>query len=231
MLEPYADSDGGERHVLYFEKARMEITDINASPDDQWYVSTGLIVDEMVSGKIQVGHTEFEQRSPADIAIAGDLDDLTSPTYDTLNKVLNQPAHDVGTTVDERLDREGNVTEDVNLTSRNVTVAYYVAETQHGIADPFWAFMNSSGLVKDGGFRIAKLFNNPFYATGYPITEPYWVTVNISGVPRDVLLQCFQRRCLTYTPDNPKKWRVETTNVGLHYFQWRYESAPPGRVP
>jgi hypothetical protein len=36
-------------------------------------------------------------------------------------------------------------------------------------------------------------------------------------------LQCFERRCLTYTPDNPEGWQVEFGNIGRHYYQWRYE--------
>jgi hypothetical protein len=40
---------------------------------------------------------------------------------------------------------------------------------------------------------------------------------------QDVLIQCFERRCLTYTPGNTPEWRVEQGNVGLHYFRWRYE--------
>jgi hypothetical protein len=38
----------------------------------------------------------------------------------------------------------------------------------------------------------------------------------------DELVQCFQPRCLTYTPDNAPGWQVEAGNVGLHYYQWRY---------
>ena len=40
------------------------------------------------------------------------------------------------------------------------------------------------------------------------------------------LTQCFERRCLTYTPDNAPEWRVEMGNIGLHYHSWRYDSAP-----
>ncbi|MCS7294077.1 MAG: thermonuclease family protein, partial [Dehalococcoidia bacterium] len=43
------------------------------------------------------------------------------------------------------------------------------------------------------------------------------------------LVQCFERRCLTYTPDNPPGWQVEAGNVGQHYYRWRYEQL--GRTP
>ena len=65
-------------------------------------------------------------------------------------------------------------------------------------------------------------FLNPFYATGYPITEAYWATVKVAGVAQDVLVQCFERRCLTYTPGNAAGWEVEAGNVGQHYYAWRY---------
>jgi hypothetical protein len=72
----------------------------------------------------------------------------------------------------------------------------------------------------------APLFQNPFYATGYPITEAYWTNVNVQGVDQLVLLQCFERRCLTFTPANPLGWQVEAGNVGQHYYAWRYGGPP-----
>ncbi|HET9017630.1 MAG TPA: peptidase domain-containing protein, partial [Thermomicrobiaceae bacterium] len=87
----------------------------------------------------------------------------------------------------------------------------------------FWSFMNSSGPVyQGGGFIQDKLFQNPYYATGYPITEAYWTTVKVGGVAKRVLVQVFERRVLTYTPSNPAGWQVESGNVGLQYHQWRY---------
>jgi hypothetical protein len=44
---------------------------------------------------------------------------------------------------------------------------------------------------------------------------------------RDVLWQCFERRCLTFTPDNPAGWQVEAGIVGLHYYEWRYGTQRP----
>jgi hypothetical protein len=68
------------------------------------------------------------------------------------------------------------------------------------------------------------LFANPFYATGLPVTEAYWTTVRIAGAARQVLVQAFERRVLTYTPGNPAGFAVEAGNVGAQYFQWRYPS-------
>ena len=60
------------------------------------------------------------------------------------------------------------------------------------------------------------------FVVGRPISEPYWARVKVAGVEKDVLMQAFERRVLTYTPDNPAEWRVEMGNVGQHYLRWRY---------
>ncbi|MEZ4520625.1 MAG: hypothetical protein R3A46_03120 [Thermomicrobiales bacterium] len=39
-------------------------------------------------------------------------------------------------------------------------------------------------------------------------------------------MQCFERRCLTYTPGNPEGFIVEAGNVGQHYYSWRYDNDP-----
>jgi hypothetical protein len=104
-----------------------------------------------------------------------------------------------------------------------VKAVHKVAATKHTVAQPFWELMTSTGLVyQDGHYVSAALFENPFYATGYPITEAYWTQVLLAGQPTDVLVQCFERRCLTYTPGNPDGWKVEAGNVGQHYYIWRY---------
>src|SRR4029079_11270065 len=101
-------------------------------------------------------------------------------------------------------------------------------ETNHRIADPFWDFMNAQGTVyKDGQFVNENLFANSYYATGFPITDPYWARVKVGGTEKDVLVQAFERRVLTYTPDNAPEWRVEAGNVGQHYYKWRYNTDIP----
>jgi hypothetical protein len=97
----------------------------------------------------------------------------------------------------------------------------------HQIAAPFWEFMNSSGEVyEDGRYLTERIFQDPYYAIGYPMTEAYWTTVRVAGTSHDVLVQVFQRRVMTYTPANPKGWQVEMGNIGRHYYKWRYEQVP-----
>jgi N-acetylmuramoyl-L-alanine amidase len=60
------------------------------------------------------------------------------------------------------------------------------------------------------------------------MTDP----TGVAGEYTDVLIQCFERRCLTYTPSNPIGWQVEAGNIGRHYHAWRYADhdevpAPP----
>jgi hypothetical protein len=61
---------------------------------------------------------------------------------------------------------------------------------------------------------------------GRPISEPYWVQVKLNKQDTSVLVQVFERRVLTYVPDNPEGWKVEMGNVGKHYLRWRYTDPP-----
>ncbi|MGA7672435.1 MAG: peptidase S8, partial [Nitrolancea sp.] len=80
-----------------------------------------------------------------------------------------------------------------------------------------------TGTVWNGSANVkGQLFDPTFFATGYPITEAYWAKVKVAGTVKDVLVQCFERRCLTYTPSNPTGWQVEMGNIGRHYYLWRY---------
>jgi hypothetical protein len=216
-----------EREVIYFDKARMEINDPEADPDDLWFVTNGLLVIEMITGNRQFGDDLFIAYEPSHSNVAGDADDLNGPTYAALQNVLDEPAQSVGTLLTQEIDRYGAVTTDAAWGDYSVQVAFVDEVTGQGIAGPFWEFMQSEGLVyEDGELNTDALFENPFYATGRPITEAYWANVKVAGEQRDVLLQCFERRCLTYTPGNDDGFVVEAGNVGQHYYHWRYVQAP-----
>jgi hypothetical protein len=233
LVEDYDESPNGRRTVQYFDKSRMEITsDPEIEPDSVWYVTNGLLVRELISGRMQVGDNRFVQRAPAAVNVAGDADDPTGPTYATFSELLDAPALADGAPVVQRLSRDGTLTTDNELADYGVTGLYHVQVEgiDHEIASPFWEFMNSSGTVyEDGDYLRDDLFINPYYATGYPITEAYWATVKVAGEYRDVLMQCFERRCLTYTPGNSPGFETEAGNVGQHYYAWRY-SQPGGDI-
>jgi hypothetical protein len=229
--ERYAEAPDGERKVIYFDKSRMEITDPNGDRDDPWFVSNGLLVVELMTGQLQTGHTTFEQRNPANVNVAGDADDPNGVTYAMMDKLRVPYTGPEPGPLTWTIDRAGNVGTDARFASYDVGVEWYAPATGHWVAEPFWEFMNSAGMVwEDERYLNEALFADPFYATGYPITEAYWVEVLLEGQPEDVLLQCFERRCLTWTPTNPAGWEVEAGNVGLHYYIWRYGEPPPKPV-
>ncbi len=224
LREPYSDAPGGTRLVQYFDKSRMEITDPATDRSSPWYVTNGLLAKELITGQLQLGDASFEQYAPAQVNVAGDPDDPNAPTYASFSALLAAPPLPVGAPVTQMLDRAGTVGADTALGRFGVTAAVFVPETGHTVASVFWDFMLARGTVfVDWRFTEAALFPDPFYATGFPITEPYWTRVRVAGTLRDVLVQCFERRCLTYTPDNPPGWQVEAGNVGQHYYRWRYE--------
>ncbi len=229
LLEDYVDSPGGKRLVQYFDKSRMEINSPNGNPGSQYYVSNGLVTQELMSGRLQLGDTKFEQRAAANIGAAGDLDDTTGPTYKALNK-LTSPTNDASSIpVTGSVDREGNTRFDAGNFGKKYAVSYshFEPQTGHNIAGPFWSYLNQTGpvIILTGSIISGRLFEPVYYATGLPITEAYWAQVKVAGQVRDVLIQAFERRVLTFTPSNAPEFQVEMGNVGQHYYMWRYGTA------
>ena len=230
-MEDYAESPNGMRQVQYFDKSRMEITDPNAPDDGLWFVTNGLLVVEMVTGMMQVGDASFENRSAADVNIVGDPGNSFSPSYANIADwgLRDVPADAPGASITRTLSEDGEAMDDDSYASYGVTAGERVTVPgiDHTVAGPFWDFMNTSGPVwEDGQLVTDQLFPNPFYATGLPITEAYWATAPVAGTNVDVLWQCFERRCLTYTPGNNDGFQVEAGNVGQHYWTWRYGDQP-----
>lgn len=232
LEESYAEAPNGVRKVQYFDKSRMEITDPDADSSSIWYVTNGLLVVELITGDMQVGNDNFESRNPAEVNVAGDADDPNGPAYATFGVLLDVPPRALGAIITDRVDRQGNVTSDPVLAGQAVTVGFIDGITNHAIAAPFWNFMNAGGTVyKNGQFVNEQLFEDTVFATGRPITEAYWAEVKVGGEQREVLMQCFERRCLTYTPGNPDGFVVEAGNVGQHYYAWRYGGSDDPEMP
>lgn len=222
--EPYADAPGGERLVQYFDKSRMELTDPDGDAESLWYITNGLLARELITGEMQIGDASFEQREPADVHIAGDAHP-DSPTYKTFASVLDIPRQPEGEIITQTIDRNGTVGDDPELTRYGIETMHPVHDTSHAVPWVFWDFMNTEGNVFiDGELTHDSLFENPFFGVGFPVTGAYWLHVPIDGEWQDVLTQCFERRCLTYTPGNPENWQVEAGNIGQHYYTWRYET-------
>jgi uncharacterized protein YkwD len=227
-MEAYAESPDGQRLVRYFDKSRMEINDLTADPTNLWYVTNGLLARDLILGQVQIGEEQFLFYDVPEINIAGDLDDPEGPTYRTFHSVLTDVVrHEslpIGSTIVQTIDRDGNVGVDESLAVYGITTAHYEPRTERTVASVFWEFLHSQGLVyQDSQLTEDRLFENAYYSTGYPVTDSFWTMVRVNGVPKRVLVQVFERRVLTYTPDNPNGWQVESGNVGLHYYHWFYE--------
>jgi hypothetical protein len=229
--EPYAESPSGMRRVQYFDKSRMEITVPDGDQSSPWYVTNGLLAVELISGRLQLGDAAVEERAPAAIGIAGDPADASGPTYATFSSLLDAAPLAAGTTVTQRVTRDGTVSGDAALAAYGVRIAEVDAVTNHAYPDVFRAFLAAEGLVYEDGTYATGTITDGIYATGRPITEAYWATVIVDGAVRDVLVQCYERRCLTYAPSNEPAWRIEMGNIGRHYFQWRYLDVAPGPEP
>ncbi len=228
--EPNAESPGGQRTVYYFDKSRMEINHPGGPPDvnDLFYVTNGLLPIELMSGQIKTGDSRTENKGPAQIPVAGDpQNNPNTPTYAAFGRVStlsgnNRAGDRSGQLVLDTISGSGQTGRNDGYTGRNVRMVKFIPESGHNIAGPFWDFMNRTGPVwEDNNMHDGKVVEWLF-AMGYPISEPYWIKSKVGGVEKDVLVQAFERRVLTYTPDNPAAFKVEMGNVGSHYHTWRY---------
>jgi hypothetical protein len=200
-----------------------------AAPRDQWYVTNGLLVVEMITGRVQVGNDSFVDTTPSEQVVAGDpaQDNPTAPTYRSFRSVAypvntEQAPDRRGQVVTARLAKDGSTSNDPTLAGYNVSIGSYSAELGHNVPQVFTNFFNQQGLVYQEGQYVNGQVIDPAFVVGLPISEPYWAQVRVGGVEKDVLMQAFERRVLTYTPDNAPAWRVEMGNVGQHYRAWRY---------
>jgi len=221
--EGYVQSASGLRQVQYFDKGRMEVNDPRGDRNSSWFVTTGLLVIELISGRTQIGDSQFVQHLPADIPIAGDQGDPNAPTYASFGGVTSQQLGDrTGQFVGETLNRAGKVGAYAGPQRPEARLAHFVGESGHNIPQVFWEYLNASGTIYEGRRYGSGPLVDWIFTLGYPISEPYWTRIKVGGVERDVLVQPFQRRVLTYSPDNPSGWQVEMGNVGRHYYVWRY---------
>lgn len=253
--EEYIEGIDGTRRVQYYDKGRMEISNPNDDPQSPWYVSSGLLPIEMISGRIRLGDTRNQRRSNAEIPIAGDPDPVgnaDAPTYADFFNVTTvfldsrlQPisaspigpqAADsaapprYGDLVAEGLDGDGEIIRRPDLAAAHpgTRLIYYDGTLSHNIPQVFWDFLQQIEQVALNGENRADMQIDWVYLVGHPASEPYWITTNVNGTPTDLMVQVYERRVLTYNPNNAPNWQVEMGNVGQHYYLWRYElTAPP----
>lgn len=210
-----------------------------------WALTSGNLAWELLTGQLQMGDHIFLQREPASIPVAGDPDG-GGVTYAALGKVMRYHPLPAGWPVIQTIDSQGEVGDDASLGTYGVTYVDIGAPTWHTVASVFWDFFQQPGWqareiigARFPGFPVGQpitffdytLHQVPhrfpwLWLVGWPITEPYWTRAKVAGQEQWVLVQCFERRCLTYTPSNPPGWQVEMGNIGRHYFTWRYHEQP-----
>lgn len=223
-VERYDDSPTGTRQLVYFDKGRIDILDPNASASDYWTAPGGQLVTELLAGAIQLGANRWVQRAPADIPVVGDPDQPNAVSYATLGGLATLPislrkgatpvdaGERIGSPIGAVLDADGTIDAD-GYSGSAVVVGGYDEVTHHNVAAPFQTWGDS------------QVFDR-LYLLGHPLTEPYWVDTVVGGVAKRVLVQAFERRVLSFTPDNPVEWQTESGNVGRHYRAWRGLTEP-----
>jgi hypothetical protein len=233
LIEEYDQGVGGKRLVQYFDKSRMEINNPAGDRSQPFFVTNGLLTVELISGFIQLGDANFTKYHPACIPMSGDFGDTLAPTYFAFQGVSNTQAGDhpspdrTGQKVTETIDRDGHTGTDPSKASvPGVNLVHFDTTTHHNIPAIFWDFLNSSGPVLNPQGQIVneQLIQPWNFASGLPISEPYWAKARIAGEVKDVMIQAYERRVLTYVPTNPTGFQVEMGNIGQHYFDWRYRN-------
>jgi thermitase len=218
LIEPYAEAPGDQRQVWYFDKGRLELTNPQTAQ-----ITSGLLVNELVTGQVQTGDGARETRSPATVAVAGDANAPNAITYATLNTVRTAVPRAIGSPITEQLRPDGSRAPATGIDTSGVTSVELIPQTNHTIASVFWDYLTSAGITIQNGQAVnGRLFDPTFFVVGLPITEAYWTMATVGGVQKPVLVQAFERRVLTYTPSNPDPFKVEMGNVGQHYLAWRY---------
>ena len=226
--EPYQESKDGLRQVQYFDKSRMELS------SDGNLVTNGLLTKELVTGNRQDGNATFTQLAPSIVQVAGDDNsgggNAVSPVYASFKNVVtfnpgeNTATNRVGQYANLAIDKAGNVS-NLDNSPAQLVIGAYENVLGHNVPKVFVDFQNLTVRVWNGFSYInGKVYtDNPVANVfGYAISEPYWAKAVVAGQEKDVLIQLFERRVLTYTPSNPVEFRVEMGNIGQHYYSWRY---------
>lgn len=217
MMEPWKEATpNGKRTVQYFDKGRMEL--------GSGGVTAGLLATELVTGRVQTGTNSFEAHPAPAIPIAGDLTNpgptfasFTGPAASLLAPATTKVSDKTPVGVTTALDTDGTLTMFMPGTDyASAAIGAFDVPTKHNVAAAFATYRDKVGLT----------------SIGYAISEPFWANILVGGERKSVLIEVFERRVLTYTPQNPAAFAVEMGNIGAQYYQWRYETpATTGVTP
>ncbi|MDQ2805707.1 MAG: hypothetical protein M3Z04_02110 [Chloroflexota bacterium] len=219
--EPANGTPSGSHLVQYFAGGRLEVNDPGADRRVAGFVTGGRLVAELVAGQIRTGREpdDYEARPATDQPVAGDSGAGAAPAYPAFAALTSDPppGDRSGAVIDRRLNADGTATQMGNPPAA-LPLGHYEPRTRHNIAAVFWRFVQAGGAGPRGDW-VATL--------GLPLAEPVWVRAQVGGVGRDLLVQLFERRVLTYDPAGSRT--VELTAVGRHYWAWRYADLQPDR--
>jgi hypothetical protein len=215
-------------------------------PDPQEYEMEDAADDDLVivlvTGMLPGDAGRVEQREPAGLNVFGDPN-VAGITYRHIAGARDYPANEDGALVHDYAfvdTRRGSDSDYLAVTSEperfdpfGVTATMLPdSSAAHCVASVFLnIFLSAPDTDEDGQDADVLLAEEPDYTTGRPITEPYWVTAVMDGEEKDVLLQCFERVCLAYVPDNPEGQRVEAGNVEQHFDTWRDSAGATATLP
>ncbi len=182
LSENYADSPGGTRRVFYLDKARMEINN-----PANGFVTTGLAVKELVSGKRQDGDNVFTTLTPSQTQVAGDpvTYNPNTPVYASFKNLVTLGNADtrskpnaVGQLINQSVAKNGVVS---TVTSpEDIAIGAYQSQTGHNIAAPFEDFKNQRGPVTNPATG-ATLNNQPVYTDDPTSNVLAWLSANPTG--------------------------------------------------
>ncbi len=205
---PLATLDEAGRRVQYWDKGRME--QVGGDLADPWAITGGLVGRELLDAR-------------ATLPVVGDDDPVRNPltpTYaDLADCTLLTPVLDRIGAVDVLLSPDGTPLVLADLASAYTETQPISLDTGETYAIPqvFWTLFQT----------IEETTGTPWLVPiGHALSAPYWTLTAIDGQLREVLIQVYERRVLTYTPQNPPGWRVELGNAGRHASMWRYTDAP-----
>ncbi len=158
--------------------------------------------------------------NPAFIPVAGDAGDIiASPTYAsfqtvaTVNATSNRSPDRIGGSVTTWIDMSGTVTDAAPTGNDGERLLRRDARPQYS-----QCLLELDERPSEWDVTLRSWV----YPMGLPMTEPYRITATVRGQKKSVLVQLFERRVLTYTPDNAPEWRVEMGNVGRSYMNWAH---------
>jgi hypothetical protein len=113
------------------------------------------------------------------------------------------------------------------LVSFGVTSSHYKPPTGYTTAFVFQIAIDAQGRISEDRIYTSGTVAGAF-AVELRITEAHWIRVSVTGTDQDVLIQCFERGCLTLRTTNDPIRPVTMGIIGQDFFRWRYEELPPG---